>query len=127
GLAVLAVLGTSVVVSTVVVDLARTGRLQPELVRILGYAASAAVDFGVFMFAFRVLTAAPVSVRAVLPGAALATLGWLGLQLVGGIYVERVVARSNETYGIFAGVIGLLAWLWLSAQLTLIAAGANVV
>ena len=38
-----------------------------------------------------------------------------------------MVARSNETYGIFAGVIGLLAWLWLSAQLTLVAAEVNVV
>jgi YihY family inner membrane protein len=127
GLAVLAVLGTSVVASTVVIDLARTGRLEPELVQVLGFAASAALDLGVFVFAFRVLTAAPVSVRAVFPGAALATLGWLGLQLLGGIYVERVVARSSETYGVFAGVIGLLAWLWLSAQLTLIAAEVNVV
>jgi membrane protein len=127
GLAVLVVLGTSVVASTVAVDLARTGRLRPELVQILGYSASAAVDLGVFTVAFRVLTAAEVSVRGVLPGAALATVGWLGLQLAGGIYVEHVVARSNQTYGVFAGVIGLLAWLWLSAQLTLIAAEVNVV
>jgi YihY family inner membrane protein len=127
GLALLAVLGTSVVASTVAIDLARTGRLQPDVVQILGFAASALLDLGVFTVAFRVLTAADVSVRRVLPGAVLATLGWLGLQLVGGIYVEHVVARSNETYGVFAGVIGLLAWLWLAAQLTLVAAEVNVV
>ena len=105
GLAVLVVLGTSVVATTVTVDLARSGRLRPELAQIVGFAASAALDLGVFTVAFRVLTAARVRMSDVLPGAALATVGWLGLQLLGGIYVEHVVARSNETYGIFAGAL----------------------
>ena len=62
-----------------------------------------------------------------LPGAVLATISWLGLQTLGGLYVEHVVARSNATYGVFAAVIGLLSWLWLAAQLSLVAGEVNVV
>ena len=57
----------------------------------------------------------------------LATISWLGLQTLGGLYVEHVVARSSETYGVFAAVIGLLSWLWLAAQLSLVAGEVNVV
>jgi uncharacterized BrkB/YihY/UPF0761 family membrane protein len=85
------------------------------------------IDFLVFLTAFRVLTAASVTIRQVLPGAVLGTISWLGLQTLGGLYVEHVVAQSNETYGIFAAVIGLLSWLWLAAQLTLVAGEVNVV
>jgi membrane protein len=53
--------------------------------------------------------------------------GMAGLQTLGGLYVEHVLARSSETYGVFAVVIGLLSWLWLAAQLTLVAAEVNVV
>jgi hypothetical protein len=37
------------------------------------------------------------------------------------------VAQSNATYGVFAAVIGLLSWLWLAAQLSLVAGELNVV
>jgi uncharacterized BrkB/YihY/UPF0761 family membrane protein len=38
-----------------------------------------------------------------------------------------VVAKASGTYGVFALVIGLLAWLHLGAQITLYAAETNVV
>lgn len=127
GLAILVVIGTANVVTTVVVALARNGTIQPPIAGIASFAGSSAVDFVVFVIAFRVLTAASVTVRQVLPGALLATISWVGLQTLGGLYVEHVVARSNQTYGIFAAVIGLLSWLWLAGQLSLVAAEVNVV
>jgi membrane protein len=127
GLAILVVIGTANVVTTVVVALARNGTIQPPIAGIASFAGSSAVDFVVFVVAFRVLTAASVTVRQVLPGALLATISWVGLQTLGGLYVEHVVARSNQTYGIFAAVIGLLSWLWLAGQLSLVAAEVNVV
>jgi membrane protein len=127
GLAILVVIGTANVLTTVVVTLARNGTIQPPAAGLASFAGSAAIDFVVFVIAFRVLTAARVTVRQVLPGAVLATVSWLGLQTLGGLYVEHVVARSNETYGVFAAVIGLLSWLWLAAQLSLIAGEVNVV
>ena len=127
GIAILVVIGTANVLTTVVVALARNGTIQPPAAGIATFAGSAAIDFGVFVAAFRVLTAADVTVRQVLPGAVLATISWLGLQTLGGLYVEHVVAQSNETYGVFAAVIGLLSWLWLAAQLSLVAGEVNVV
>ena len=127
GLAVLAVLGTAGVVSTAVVSLARAGTIQPPVAGVLSFAGSALIDLMVYVVAFRVLTSAAVSWRQVLPGAVAGTIGWLGLQTLGGLYVEQVVARASETYGIFAAVIGLLSWLLVAAQLTLLAAEINVV
>jgi membrane protein len=127
GLAVLAVVGTANVASTAVVTLARNGTIQPPLAGIASFGASAAVDFLVYLVAFRVLTTAAVTTRHVLPGVVVGTISWLGLQTLGGLYVEHVLANSSETYGVFAVVIGLLSWLWLAAQLTLVAAEVNVV
>jgi len=127
GVAILVVIGAANVLTTVVVTLARNGTIQPPVAGVASFVGSAAIDFAVFVTAFRVLTAASVTTRQVLPGAVLATIGWLGLQTLGGLYVEHVVARSNETYGVFAAVIGLLSWLWLAAQLSLVAAEVNVV
>ena len=60
-------------------------------------------------------------------GIVLAAVGWAVLQALGGIYVDRVVRSANQTYGLFAIVIGLLSWLYLGAQMLLYAAEANVV
>jgi membrane protein len=127
GLAVLAVAGTANVASTAVVTLARNGTIQPPLAGIASFSASVVVDFLVYLAAFRMLTTADVSTRQVLPGVVVGTMTWLGLQTLGGLYVEHVLAQSSETYGVFAVVIGLLSWLWLAAQLTLVAAEVNVV
>jgi uncharacterized BrkB/YihY/UPF0761 family membrane protein len=60
-------------------------------------------------------------------GAGLATVFWVILQAVGGIYVRHVLAHASPTYGFFAIVIGLLSWMYVGAQLTLLAAEINVV
>jgi membrane protein len=127
GLAVLIVIGAAQILTTVVVTLARNGTIQPPIAGVASFGGSAAIDFLVFVTAFRVLTAAAVTTRQVLPGAVLATISWLGLQTLGGLYVEHVVAESSATYGVFAAVIGLLSWLWLAAQLSLVAGEVNVV
>ena len=80
-----------------------------------------------FAASFRVLTAAHVTTRQVLPGALLAAGCWLGLQALGGVFVTKVLAGSSQTYGGFAAVIGLLSWLLIASELILIAAELNVV
>ena len=96
GLAILVVIGTAQVLTTVVVTLARNGTIQPPAAGIASFAGSAAIDFLVFVTAFRVLTAADVTTRQVLPGAVLATISWVGLQTLGGLYVEHVVAQVER-------------------------------
>jgi len=80
-----------------------------------------------FVASFRLLTAAPVTTRQVLPGALLASGCWLGLQALGGVFVTQVLAGSSQTYGGFAAVVGLLSWLLIASELILIAAELNVV
>jgi hypothetical protein len=56
-----------------------------------------------------------------------ATVFWEALQLIGTWYVTRGLAKASPTYGVFAVVITLLSWIYLGAQLTLLAAEINVV
>ena len=56
-----------------------------------------------------------------------AAILWQILQHLGGYYVDHVVRHAQETSGLFAFVLGLLAWLYLGGQVTLIAAEINVV
>jgi membrane protein len=85
------------------------------------------VNMTLFMTAFKLLTAVELSWRELLPGVVAAAVGWQLLQHVGGFYVEHELKRTGPLYGIFAVVLGLLAWIYLGAQLTIIAAEVNVV
>lgn len=96
-------------------------------VRVAAVGARLVVDLAIFSIVFRVLTARPLGWRAVLPGAAVATVGWEALQSVGALYVTRVLAQMSPTYGAFALVIGLLLWIALQCRVLLYAAEVNVV
>lgn len=94
---------------------------------ILGATGAAVVNFGLFLLAFMVLTAEPLRARDVALGAAVASVFWGALQLIGTWYVSRALHHASPTYGFFAVVIALLSWLALGAQLVLWAAEINVV
>lgn len=88
---------------------------------------SVAVTLGMFLVVFRMLTAAPLGWRDVALGAVLATVAWQSLQLLGTWYVGRTLRNASDTYGFFAIVIAALSWMFLAAQLTLLAAEVDVV
>ncbi len=94
---------------------------------IAGGVVSLTLNCVLFMLTFRVLTAAKVSWRDVLPGRLLGGVLWTILQALGGYYVGHVVKGATGTYGTFAVVIGLLAWIYLGAQIVLYSAELNVV
>jgi membrane protein len=127
GLLVLASLGVITVAATATVGLATAGAITPAIPKVLGIMAAAGIDLAVFLAAFRLLTAASVTIRQVLPGAVLATAFWLLLQALGGVFVTQVLKGSSQTYGGFAAVVGMLAWLLIAAEITLMAAEVNVV
>jgi uncharacterized BrkB/YihY/UPF0761 family membrane protein len=79
------------------------------------------------MTAFKLLTAVDVSWRDLLPGVIVAAVFWQLLQHLGGFYVDHELKKTGALYGVFALVLGLLAWLYLGAQLTIFAAEINVV
>jgi YihY family inner membrane protein len=97
------------------------------LLGIVGIAASVVLNLVLFLLAFRILTTEDVTWGDVFPGALIAALAWTTLQAVGGYIVSHQLQSASDTYGTFAMVIGLLAWIYLGAQITLFAAEVNVV
>ena len=94
---------------------------------IAGVLVAFAVNLALFMTAFKLLTAADVGWRDLLPGVIVAAVFWQLLQHLGGYYIDHELKHTGPLYGTFAVVLGLLAWLYLGAQLTIFAAEINVV
>ncbi len=63
----------------------------------------------------RYTTARRPSFRACLPGGITIALLWHGLQIGGGIYVNRVIKAAGDMNGVFALVLGLLGLLFLAS------------
>lgn len=122
GLALLAVLGTGLIASTVLAGLAVGGGAPAEAL-----VASAAGNALLLLAVFGLLTPRPFRPGELAPGVLLATVGSLLLQALGGWFVDRVIAGASQTYGTFALVIGLLTWFYIGAHVLLVAAEVNVV
>jgi len=123
---VIGLLGLGVLSSTALAAFA-TAIANGVAATVFGVAAGVLVNLGLFLLAFMVLTAEPLRPRDVAVGVACAAVFWETLQLIGTWYVSRGLAQASPTYGVFAIVITLLSWLYLGAQLTLLAAEINVV
>ena len=95
--------------------------------RLLAYVISIALDIGIFVAAFRLLTAKQVGIRDVLPGAILAGVAFWILQEVSTFIISNRLQSAQSVYGTFATVIVMLWWFYLQAQITLLGAQLNVV
>jgi YihY family inner membrane protein len=126
-LLMLGALGLAIVAATALSGLATATSGFGVLAKICGVVAATALNVGVFLFVFKILTVAEVRWKDALPGAIVAGVVWEGLQLSGTYLVAHQVKNASPTYGIFALVIGLLWWLKMGAQVTLYAAEINVV
>ncbi|WP_380168998.1 YihY/virulence factor BrkB family protein [Jannaschia sp. R86511] len=109
---------TGAAAATVSIPLA--GQLVSLLVALL-------LAVALLMAALRLLTSRTATVRATLPGAVVGGVGFTALHVLGGLYLDRVVREATLTYGTFATVIGLLAWLYLLARVFVTAAALNAV
>jgi len=89
-------------------------------------AVSLLLNIGVFWAGFRLATAPSVATRDLRLGAFIAAPAWQVLQLIGGYVIAHQLARSSSLYGAFGIVLGVLAWLYLQAQITLYAVEMNV-
>jgi YihY family inner membrane protein len=108
--------------------LAQLGRISSGIGgRLLPFAGSLLLNLLLLTVLFQVLTGRWVPWRRLLPGAVCGGVGWTVLQTLGVFIVDRQLQRANLIYGVFAVVIVLLSWLYLSAQLLLYAAELNVV
>jgi membrane protein len=85
------------------------------------------LNVGMFWLGFRLATMFKVPWRQLRTGAIIAAVSWQALQLAGGYVVGHQLHRASELYGTFGVVLGLLAWLFLQAEVTIYAAEADVV
>ena len=121
----LGVLGVGVIATTLLASLNTYGQKAAIFV-VLAEVAAALVNVGMYLIAFRVLTPKGVPTQRLIPGAAAGGIAWTVLQIVG-TYLVHHFLHSNSVYGYFATVLGLLAYIALSVQITVYAAEINVV
>ncbi len=119
----LAVLGTTALSTVGTGGAGSFGALMRTLVLI----ASILINAVVFTFAFRLATARRLTLRDVLPGALIAAVLWQLLQTFGVTYVSRVMDSASAVNGVFALVLGLLAFLYLAAVAGVLCVEINVV
>jgi YihY family inner membrane protein len=126
GFGLLAVLGVLLIVSTVAAGYVTEQTAGPVAV-VGGVLLALVFNLLLFFAAFRFLSPEEIPTKDLIPGVIFAAILWQILQHIGGYYVAHVVRHAQETSGLFAFVLGLLAWLYLGGQVTLIAAEINVV
>lgn len=85
------------------------------------------VNAALVLIAFKVLTPRPLTVRQLAPGAVVAAIAWQVLQSVGTALVRYQLQGMSASYGVFGIVLGLLAWIYLSAVVVLVCAEINTV
>ena len=72
---------------------------------------------------YRVARPGATTWRSVLPGAAAAAILWWGVNLLFGIYVQRM--QYGSVYGGLAAAIGLMVWMELSAMIVFLGVAWN--
>ncbi len=119
-------LGVFLLVSTVLAGLVTIGHHGGWAV-VGAVVSSLAVNIGLFVVAFRLLTPKQIPWGDMVPGAIAGAAGWTLLQYLGGVLVEHSLRNTSKVYGAFALVLGLISFLYLAAQVTLYASELNVV
>ena len=130
-LLMLAFSGASVIITTVLSAVGAAsdayGARLDVPVRTVATAAAVTLNVTLFVVAFRVLTARHVAVRQIRAGAIAAAVTWQALQWVGALLLGHEIKGATATYGLFALVLGTLAWIYLGALTTVICAEFNAV
>jgi membrane protein len=94
---------------------------------LFGYVIAIALDVGLFVAAFRMLTDRDISTRDVLPGAVLSGVVFWILQSLSSLIISHYLSNAQSTYGTFATVITMLWWFYITSIVTLLGAQLNVV
>ena len=122
----LGLLGAGVIVTTGLSSLSTYLLGRGFWFKLLIYVVTAAFSAGMYLGAFRALTPKGVPIRSLLPGAITGGILWTVLQFLGAWLVHHFL-HSNSVYGVFATVLGLLAWIYLAVEITVYSAEINVV
>lgn len=96
-------------------------------VRVPAIAGLVVLNVAAYAAVFRALTAKQIPLQALVPGAALAGVGFTLLITVGTGLLTHQLQHSSQTYGAFGSVIGLVTFLLLLAKLSMYSAELNVI
>lgn len=122
----LMLLGTTVVTVMATNSWAYSAGLQ-KMVPALVVIGTFLVAWLVFTLGMWLGTTYPVRFTQALPGGLVAAAGWLLLQRFGITYANQIVNRAGDTYGVFAFVLGLIGFIFIAAQIVVLAVEVNVV
>jgi YihY family inner membrane protein len=118
-------LGSGVIATTLLASLNTYGH-KAAILAVLAEIVAALVNIGMYIGAFRVLTPKTVPTQRLVPGAITGGILWTLLQILG-TYLLHHFLHSDSVYGVFATVLGLLAWIYLAVEITVYSAEINVV
>jgi len=127
GLLLLLILGLSALGTTALAALGSVATDYSVWSKIGIGLATLLVNVVVFTVAFQVATARHLTREQTVPGALIAAVCWLALQYVGAVYVGHVVRNADEINGVFAVVLGLIAWIYVEALVVVLAVEYNSV
>lgn len=127
GLLMLGLIGGGLVGSIAASNVAAFVDAIPGLGKVAIFAGSAMVSILLYLLAFQLLTDIKLPWRDLWPGAIFGGLSWWALQTFGSAYIISQQQSAGETYGQFAAVIALLAFLFLAAQLSILGAEISAV
>ena len=122
----LGLLAAGVIATTALASLSTYGGNHPLSFLAFAEAGAAAVNAGMFVGAFRILTPKAVDTSYLVRGAVIGGMVWTVLQILG-TYLVHHFLHSDSVYGEFATVLGLVAWLYLAARIVVYCAEVNVV
>ncbi len=127
GVLMLALIGGGLVGSIAASNVASLLDVIPGAGKVAIWAGSALVSVLLYLLAFQLLTDADLPWRDLWPGAIFGGVSWWALQTFGSVYIINQQQAAGETYGQFASIIALLAFLFLAAQLSILGAEISVV
>ena len=99
----------------------------PGVGKLAIWGGSALISVLLYLLAYQLLTDANIPWRDLWPGAIFGGLSWWALQTFGSAFIISQQQSAGETYGQFASIIALLAFLFLAAQLSILGAEISVV
>jgi membrane protein len=127
GVVLSAVIGLAILVAGALSGVASVLGHRGFAVTCGGLAVSTVVNAAFFVLGFRLATGHEVPTRYFVRSACTAAVGWQVLLTLGGYLVAHELRHSEQVYGLFGLVLGLLAWLHIQAQLTLLVVESDVV
>jgi membrane protein len=126
-LALLVVIGIAILTTGALSGTASVGGLRGWPISVGALLISSALNLGFFLLGFRLATSRQIPTADFARAAIGTAVAWQILLSLGSYLIAHELRHTEEVYGLFGLVLGLLAWLHVQAQLTLVLLEAEVV